>query len=183
MVAVPHRQRHRHRQRQRETVSPYSAPRHRAADKKLPVQEQKSRCLNAKKGASPTPYALYLLPTPYVILRPDGSASAQEKAMHGLRLAPRGSRKEGRVKSIWPTIDADGCTWQVRVISGADGSEDNDIIEFTPDDRTRPVRRLAIARGADEDLGETELHTAFRQSRPIGGDYYGRPGKRMRDAS
>jgi hypothetical protein len=87
------------------------------------------------------------------------------------------------VKSIWPTIDADGCTWQVRVVSGADGSEENDIIEFTPDDRTRPVRRLAIVRGAARGPWETELYNAFRQSRPIGGDYYGRPGKRMRDAS
>ena len=86
------------------------------------------------------------------------------------------------MKSIWPTIDADGCTWQVRVISGSDGDAGNDIIEFTPDDRARPVRRLAIERGEQDDLGETELRSAFRQARPIGGDFYGRPGKRMSDA-
>ena len=86
------------------------------------------------------------------------------------------------MKSIWPTIDADGCTWQVRVISDPDGDAGNDIIEFTPDDRTRPVRRIAIVRGEDDDLGEAELRNAFRQARPIGGDFYGRPGKRMPDA-
>ena len=98
-------------------------------------------------------------------------------------LPPLEAGKEAILKSIWPTIDADGCTWQVRVISDPDGDAASDIIEFTPDDRTRPVRRLAIARREDEDLGESELRNAFRQARPIGGDYYGRPGKRMPDAS
>jgi hypothetical protein len=80
----------------------------------------------------------------------------------------------------WPTIDADGCTWQVRVISEID-NEENDILEFTPNDGTRPVRRLAVARSDIDAMEESALQSAFRQARPIGGDHYGRPGKRMRD--
>jgi hypothetical protein len=32
-------------------------------------------------------------------------------------------------------------------------------------------------------MDEAGLRSAFLQARPIGGDFYGRPGKRMPDAS
>jgi hypothetical protein len=83
--------------------------------------------------------------------------------------------------SIWPTIEADGCTWEVRVVSGTDSYEDKEIIEFTPTDGTKPVRRLAVGRGGSEGMSQQDLQNAYRQARPIGGDYYGRPGKRMPD--
>ena len=79
---------------------------------------------------------------------------------------------------MWPKIEADGCTWEVRVVAGTDAYENNEIIEFTPSDGTKPVRRLAVPRG---ESGEIDLHNAYRQARPIGGDYYGRPGKKMPD--
>ena len=85
------------------------------------------------------------------------------------------------MKEMWPKIDADGCTWEVRVVSGTDSYEENEIIEFTPSDGTKPVRRLAVARGESTDMGESALVNAYRQARPIGGDYYGRPGKKMPD--
>ena len=82
---------------------------------------------------------------------------------------------------LWPKIEADGCTWEVRVVSGTDSYEENEIIEFTVSDGTKPVRRLAIPRGESAEMGESALQNAYRQSRPIGGDYYGRPGKKMPD--
>ncbi len=87
------------------------------------------------------------------------------------------------MSSIWPTFEADGCTWEVRVVAGTDAYEGNDILEFTPNDGTRPVRRLAITPGESVGMGQAELQSAYRRARPIGGDYYGRPGKRMPDVS
>jgi hypothetical protein len=83
---------------------------------------------------------------------------------------------------MWPTIHAEGIDWEVRVIAGdgeqVDGAE---ILEFRPTEQTRPPRRLAIRAGAINTADETALRSAFVQARPIGGDHYGRPGKRMSD--
>ncbi|MEX2281976.1 MAG: hypothetical protein WEE89_05795 [Gemmatimonadota bacterium] len=83
---------------------------------------------------------------------------------------------------MWRTLDADGCTWEVRVVaSEATDEPDTEILEF----RTaapRPPRRLSVQRGALNSMTEDGLQTAYRKSRPIGGDFYGRPGKRMPDA-
>lgn len=83
---------------------------------------------------------------------------------------------------MWPTIHAEGIDWEVRVIAGvgeqADGEE---IIEFRPTEQIRPPRRLAIRAGAIDTGDDEALRSAFVQARPIGGDHYGRPGKRMSD--
>jgi hypothetical protein len=44
-----------------------------------------------------------------------------------------------------------------------------------------PPRRVSVRRGALEAMGEPDLKSAFMRARPIGGDHYGRPGKRMPD--
>jgi len=78
---------------------------------------------------------------------------------------------------LWRTLNADGCEWEVGVIS----SEEEEIIEFRPKEATRPPRRLAIPKGALETMDDAALKAAFTKARPIGGDFYGRPGKRMPD--
>ncbi len=88
---------------------------------------------------------------------------------------------------MWRKLSADGSVWQVRVVPGdasaeASGAgEGQEMIEFRPEDGLRPTRRLAVDAGALDGMDEEALRTAFRQARPIGGDYYGRPGKRMPD--
>jgi hypothetical protein len=77
----------------------------------------------------------------------------------------------------WRTLHADGCDWEVGVVS----SGDEDIIEFRPTQPTRPLRRLAIPKGTLASMDDAALKSAFTLARPIGGDYYGRPGKRMPD--
>ena len=82
----------------------------------------------------------------------------------------------------WKTIEAEGCEWEVRVIAGeADAATGEDILEFVPLDAARPPRRLAVAAGALEGMDENALRRAHRQALPIGGDHYGRSGKRMTD--
>lgn len=78
---------------------------------------------------------------------------------------------------LWRTLQADDCEWEVGVVS----SEDEEIIEFRPKEATRPPRRLAVARGALDKMDDNALKSAYTRARPIGGDYYGRPGKRMSD--
>lgn len=80
---------------------------------------------------------------------------------------------------MWKKIEAEGCTWEVRAMS-QDG-EPEDILEFRPLEPTRPPRRLAVSAGALDAMSEEDLQAAFVQARPIGGDFYGRPGKRMSD--
>lgn len=81
---------------------------------------------------------------------------------------------------MWKTIEADGCTWQVRTVSSAEA--DGEMLEFQTDQGNRPVRRLRVDEGALAKMDEAELRTAYMQARPIGGDHYGRPGKQMDDA-
>ncbi len=78
---------------------------------------------------------------------------------------------------LWRTLHADDCDWEVGVVS----SEDEEIIEFRPTLPTRPPRRLAVAKGSLEAMDDDALKSAYTRARPIGGDYYGRPGKRMSD--
>jgi hypothetical protein len=78
---------------------------------------------------------------------------------------------------LWRTLHADDCDWEVGVIS----SGDEEIIEFRPKEQTRPPRRLAVAKGALDSMDDNALKSAYTRARPIGGDYYGRPGKRMSD--
>jgi len=80
---------------------------------------------------------------------------------------------------MWRKIEAEGCTWEVRAISLEGEAED--VLEFRPLEATRPPRRLAVATDALDAMSDEDLHSAFLQARPIGGDFYGRPGKRMTD--
>jgi hypothetical protein len=57
-----------------------------------------------------------------------------------------------------------------------------ELLEFQPQDGIRPPRRIVIDEGALGGMDEAQLRAAYVQSRPIGGDHYGRPGKRMGDA-
>ncbi len=65
--------------------------------------------------------------------------------------------------------------------AGADGNDD-DVLEFRCGDGLRPPRRIAVSSGALPRMSDVELHAAYRRARPIGGDHYGRPGKRMLDS-
>jgi hypothetical protein len=78
---------------------------------------------------------------------------------------------------LWRTLHADDCDWEVGVVS----SEDEEIIEFRPKAHTRPPRRLAIEKGALDNMDDDALRAAYLRARPIGADFYGRPGKRMPD--
>jgi hypothetical protein len=78
---------------------------------------------------------------------------------------------------LWRTLKADGIEWEVSVVS----SEGEEIIEFRPKEPTRPPRRLAVAKGALDKMDDAALKAAYTKARPIGGDFYGRPGKRMPD--
>jgi hypothetical protein len=87
------------------------------------------------------------------------------------------------VAESWKTIDADGCTWQVRSVVNPDVVSDRqEVLEFQPQDGNRPPRRIVIEQGALHDMDDAALRAAYMQARPIGGDHYGRPGKRMTDA-
>lgn len=86
----------------------------------------------------------------------------------------------------WRTLKADGCDWEVRAVASdtepTEEGEAREILEFTPVGQARPPRRIAIPAGALASLSDEELIKAYRSARPIGGDFYGRPGKRMPDA-
>lgn len=79
--------------------------------------------------------------------------------------------------AVWRTLHADDCDWEVGVVS----SEGEEIIEFRPVEPTRPARRLAVPPGSLADMDDEALKSAYTRARPIGADYYGRPGKRMSD--
>jgi hypothetical protein len=78
---------------------------------------------------------------------------------------------------LWRTLHADDCDWEVSVVT----SEGEEVIEFRPKEPTRPPRRLAVQPGALDKMDDDALRAAYTRARPIGGDYYGRPGKRMSD--
>jgi hypothetical protein len=87
------------------------------------------------------------------------------------------------VAESWKSIEADGCTWQVRSVVNPDMvSGRQEVLEFQPQDGNRPPRRIVVDEGALHDMDEASLRAAYVQARPIGGDHYGRPGKRMSDA-
>jgi hypothetical protein len=87
----------------------------------------------------------------------------------------------------WRTLKADGCEWEIRATASGTDVEDQregarEILEFTPIGQARPPRRIEIPAGALASLSDEDLVKAYRSARPIGGDFYGRPGKRMPDA-
>jgi hypothetical protein len=85
---------------------------------------------------------------------------------------------------MWRTIEADGCVWEVRAVQNPDlgtGPRD-ELLEFRAREGNRPPRRVMSGRVRLEDMDDEQLRAAYVQARPIGGDYYGRPGKRMSDS-
>jgi hypothetical protein len=88
------------------------------------------------------------------------------------------------VKNMWKTIEADGCTWQVRTVSNPDvgTAAGQSVLEFQPEGGTLPPRRLVVEDSTLEGLDEEGLRKAYLSALPIGGDHYGRPGKRMMDS-
>jgi hypothetical protein len=91
---------------------------------------------------------------------------------------------EGTSRSGWRSIEADGCTWQVRSMSNPDAVSEpgQQLLEFQAEQGDRPPRRLAIGAGSLQDMDDAQLRRAYLKARPIGGDHYGRPGKHMSDA-
>jgi hypothetical protein len=81
----------------------------------------------------------------------------------------------------WLTLEADDCTWDVRVVSAQGEDPDTEVLEFDPRQPIRPPRRLVIARGSLPKMSEADLKAAYLKARPIGADFYGRPGKKMPD--
>lgn len=85
----------------------------------------------------------------------------------------------------WKTLDADGCTWEVRsLVNSTDtgAAPDEEVLEFSTPEANMPPRRVVVAAGSLERMDDAALRSAYLRARPIGGDHYGRPGKRMSDA-
>ncbi|HEX7050632.1 MAG TPA: hypothetical protein VF188_10555 [Longimicrobiales bacterium] len=86
---------------------------------------------------------------------------------------------------MWRRLEADGCAWEVRSIANDAGAPEavrQEILEFRSSDGNRPPRRLALEAGRLGEMDDHALRAAYRRALPIGGDHYGRPGKRMTDA-
>lgn len=86
----------------------------------------------------------------------------------------------------WKHITVDGIEWEVRAVSNELPGGDQgagELLEFRSKEATMPPRRVSVLSGALASMGETELKSAFTRARPIGGDHYGRPGKRMPDVT
>lgn len=85
----------------------------------------------------------------------------------------------------WKTLEADGCTWEVRSTVNSPGTgapAGEDVLEFTTTSANMPPRRVVVEAGSLQRMDETALRSAYLRARPIGGDHYGRPGKRMSDS-
>jgi hypothetical protein len=83
----------------------------------------------------------------------------------------------------WRRLSADGVEWEVRAIAadtGTASSPDEQVLEFRAIGAIRPPRRVVVT-GSLEDFSDDELFAVYRRALPIGGDHYGRPGKRMAD--
>jgi hypothetical protein len=94
----------------------------------------------------------------------------------------------GRQSMSWKTIHADGGDWEIRAVASESTTPDDaeggtEILEFVAVDGIRPTRRVAVPTGALASMDDDELLAAYKRSLPIGGDHYGRPGKRMRDVT
>lgn len=86
----------------------------------------------------------------------------------------------------WRRITEDGREWEARLIAGPQQSDpnlegDDETLEFVCVDGSAQPRRLAVPAGSVGEMDDEGLRRAYRKARPIGGDHYGRPGKRMND--
>jgi hypothetical protein len=94
-----------------------------------------------------------------------------------------GTEQDGNMEN-WKTLEADGCVWHVRSVTNPDlGTEPGQsVLEFQAEGSTLPPRRVVMADAVLQEMDEAELRSAYLRALPIGGDHYGRPGKRMTDA-
>lgn len=97
-------------------------------------------------------------------------------------------RKTGEARTRWRRISEDGAEWEVRLVPGPGGlnagvEEEQEILEFVCVSGPRKPRRVAVRTGSLADMTGDDLRRAYVQARPIGGDHYGRPGKRMTDGA
>jgi hypothetical protein len=83
----------------------------------------------------------------------------------------------------WRTVEADGCVWQVRSVVSPDMGVDRGqaVLEFVAESGNIPPRRVVVDSDALANMDEAALRSAYLKALPIGGDHYGRPGKRMTD--
>jgi hypothetical protein len=58
---------------------------------------------------------------------------------------------------------------------------DEEMLEFATPAVNMPPRRILVPAGSLAEMDEEALRSAYLRARPIGGDHYGRPGKRMGD--
>jgi hypothetical protein len=93
----------------------------------------------------------------------------------------------GGDKMAWKHIEEAGVKWEARAIAGephsGEGGEADEVLEFRAAEGVFPPRRIAIKAGELASMDEAALRSAFARARPIGGDFYGRPGKRMTDVT
>lgn len=84
---------------------------------------------------------------------------------------------------MWRTIEADGCVWEVRPIQNPDlgVGPGQELLEFRARGADRPPRVVVVDHPDLERMDDADLRAAYVRARPIGGDHYGRPGKRMTD--
>lgn len=85
---------------------------------------------------------------------------------------------------IWKTIVADGCTWDVRLVANpaeTGTAVDEEVLEFATPEVNMPPRRIVVRAGSLQGMDDAALRSAYLRALPIGGDHYGRPGKRMGD--
>ena len=81
----------------------------------------------------------------------------------------------------WRRMKAEGMEWEVRAVARDATSGGEDMLEFQPLEQRLPIRRLAVPAGTLESMDDDALQAAFVKARPIGAEYYGRPGKTMPD--
>ena len=96
--------------------------------------------------------------------------------------------RSGQDQPRWRRIEEDGVEWEARVVPGPrqidpdrEGHEE-EVLEFVCVSGGRKTRRLAVRPGSLDEMDGEQLHRAYLQARPIGGDHYGRPGKTATDA-
>lgn len=98
----------------------------------------------------------------------------------------RDSESMAREERGWRRIREEGVEWEARVIPGPSQTDpglegDDEVLEFRSADGGQKPRRLAVRPGSLREMTDEQLHRAYVQARPIGGDHYGRPGKHMSD--
>lgn len=89
---------------------------------------------------------------------------------------------------MWRRFEAEGVEWEVRAVPSLTGSGNgvrsgDEILEFRSSDANLPARRVVVEAGILAEMGEQALRAAFQRAHPIGGDHYGRPGKKMGDVA